>query len=138
MSVDTNEAALRLAIERWNAGDRDGYLEFYDSVAVIRGDPDIAGMGSIRSFYEGLWTAFPNSHLVIEDVVGADDKLVARFTLTGTHGGPLMGIPPSGRDIRLPGITTMRFANGRCIERWTQSDFLGLLQQIGAIPLPGA
>ncbi len=50
------------------------------------------------------------------------------------HGGTFMGVPPTGTQIALPGITILHYRDGRCVERWTTSDMLGLLVQIGAIP----
>jgi hypothetical protein len=52
--------------------------------------------------------------------------------------GTVRGLPPTGKRVTLPGITTLRFAGGRCVGRWSQSDFLGLLQQLGATPSGGA
>jgi predicted ester cyclase len=54
--------------------------------------------------------------------------------MTGTHRGEFMDIPPTGREIGLGGITILRFENGRCVERWSQVDMLGLLAQLGAVP----
>jgi predicted ester cyclase len=56
--------------------------------------------------------------------------------MTGRHVGELMGIPPTGTQIALPGITIMHFDGGRVIERFSQADMLGLLVQLGAVPAP--
>ncbi len=93
---------------------------------------------SIRRFYEAFWAAFPDARLSIDDVVAEGDKLACRFSLRATHRGELMGIPASGKPVLLPGITILRFRDGKCVERWSQADFLGLLQQIGAVPPPGS
>jgi predicted ester cyclase len=61
------------------------------------------------------------------------DKLACRFVVRATHRGPLQGIPPSGRSVTLPGITILRFRDGRCVERWSQADFAGMLRQIGVL-----
>lgn len=53
-----------------------------------------------------------------------------------THQGDFMGIPATGKKIALTGCTILRFANGKCIE-WSQADFLGMLQQLGAVPAMG-
>jgi predicted ester cyclase len=59
-----------------------------------------------------------------------------RFTMSARHVGEFMGVPPTGRDIALPGITTLRFDGDRCVERHTQTDMLGLMVQLGAVPAP--
>jgi predicted ester cyclase len=132
-------AALEAALARWNAGDLEGYLQLYDPAAVVHGYPGVEpGLASIRAFYQGFWAAFPGSQLRLEDTVAAADKVAVRATLSATHGGPFMGLPATGRAVTLPTLTILRYAGGRCVERWSQADFLGLLQQLGAFPAPGA
>ncbi len=140
MSADQNRASLERAIAHFNdPPNRTRYLDLYAPDAVLHGYQGVEpGLASIRQFYEAFWAAFPDSHLTIDDVLTEGDKLACRFSLRATHQGELMGIPASGKPIQLPGITILRFREGKCVERWSQADFLGLLQQIGAIPSPGA
>lgn len=65
------------------------------------------------------------------------DRLVARFSLTGRHAGDFLGVPATGREVELAGITILAFEDGRAVERWSSADMLGLLVQIGAVPAPG-
>lgn len=135
--TEENKTALERAIERWNAGDLPGYLELYDPDAVLHGYQGVEpGFEGIRRFYEAFCVAFPGSRLTLEDVVAEGDEVATRFTLRSTHGGEFNGIPPTGKEVSIPGITILRFAGGKCVERWSQADFLGLLQQLGAIPAP--
>jgi predicted ester cyclase len=130
-------AALERALARWNAGDLEGYLELYDPAAVLHGYPGVEpGLASIRAFYQGFWAAFPGSQLRLEDTVAAAAAVAARATLAAVHGGPFLGLPATGRPVTLPTLTILRFGGGRCVERWSQADFLGLLQQLGAFPPP--
>jgi predicted ester cyclase len=62
--------------------------------------------------------------------------LTIRFTMSGRHVGEFMGVPPTGRDVALPGITILRFSGDRVVERFSQADMLGLLVQLGAVPAP--
>jgi steroid delta-isomerase-like uncharacterized protein len=66
--------------------------------------------------------------------VAEGDKVVWRWTAKGTHQGPLMGIPASGKPVAMSGITIERVVEGRITESWTQYDAVGLLQQVGAMP----
>ena len=59
-----------------------------------------------------------------------------RFTMTGRHVGEFMGVPATGNDIALPGITILHFKGGQVVERFSQADMLGLMVQMGAIPAP--
>ncbi|MDZ7731436.1 MAG: ester cyclase [Natrialbaceae archaeon] len=77
---------------------------------------------------------FPDMAFTIEDMIAADDRVALRWTMTGTHEGPMEGIEPTGTHVEMHGIEINRFENGQLIETWTQSDELGLLEQLGAIP----
>jgi steroid delta-isomerase-like uncharacterized protein len=137
MSTKENEANLRRAIDAWNQGNLDAYLQLYHPDVVLHGYAGVEpGLDSVRQFYTGFFMAFPGSRLTIEDVVTEDDKVVCRFSLTATHQGNFMGIPPTGKEVGFAGITILQFKAGKCMERWSQADFLSLLQQLGAIPAP--
>lgn len=134
---EENRASLERAIENWNEGNLAGYLELYDPGVVLHGYQGVEpGLEGVRRFYEAFWAAFPGSRITLEDVVSEGDKVACRFTLRATHGGEFNGIPATGREVSLPGITVLRFAGGKCVERWSQADFLGLMQQLGVIPAP--
>ncbi|MDQ5854090.1 MAG: ester cyclase, partial [Chloroflexota bacterium] len=60
-----------------------------------------------------------------------------RWTGRGTQQGELFGIPPTGKPVTVSGMTMARIQDGQGVEAWTQSDNLGVLQQLGAIPPPG-
>lgn len=132
-----NHAALARAIECWNADDLEGYLQVYAEDVRVHGlGPVPLDKSGVRAFYEQLRGAIPRSRIELHETFGADEQLVSRFTLTGRHDGPLMGVPATGSQVALPGMTILHFADGRCVERWVVSDMLGLLVQIGAVPAP--
>ena len=88
-----------------------------------------------RQFSQAMVTAFPDLDRRIEDLFADGDRVAVRWTATGTHTGDFMGIPPSGTTATSSGITIFRIADGRIVEEWGHSDMLGLLQQLGAIPV---
>jgi steroid delta-isomerase-like uncharacterized protein len=97
--------------------------------------PGLEGVRQLVSMYRG---AFPDLHLTIDDEITEGDKVVTRFTGRGTHMGPLMGIPPSGKRVTITAIDILRFENGRIAEHWGNQDLLGMMRQLGAIPpVPG-
>ena len=65
------------------------------------------------------------------------DCVVSRYTTRGTHQGPFMGIPPSGKHVTVTGIAIIHIAKGKAVEEWANADELGLLQQLGVVPAPG-
>ena len=78
--------------------------------------------------------AFPDARFTIEDMIAEGDKLADRYTISGSHQQPFLGIPATGRRIQLAGITIVRIAAGKITQRWAVTDQLGLLQQLGALP----
>jgi steroid delta-isomerase-like uncharacterized protein len=137
MSEHENEQAARRAADAWNAGDLDGYLDLYDDSIRLHGySPESMDKEAARGFYEDVFAAFERPQLVFHDVFGSGDRTCIRFTMTGVHRGVFMGVPETGREIAMDGITVLRFRDGRCVERWTSSDMLSLLVQLGAVPAP--
>lgn len=136
-TVETNVAALNQAIDRWNAGDLRSYLQIYAADVQVYGfGPQPLDKAGVQAFYEALTASFPGSRIALLDTFGSGDRLVARFTLSGTHEGEFMGVPPTGNPIALHGITILRMRDGACVERWNSADLLSVLVQIGAMPAP--
>ncbi len=136
---EQNKAILQRAVEKFNNKEnRSGYLELYDANCLMHGVPGVdRGIESIKQFYTAMWTAFPDVTLTLDDIIAEEDKVATRFTVRGTHLGDFMGIPSTGKQINVTGITILRFAAGKCVERWNSADFLGMMQQLGVIPPAG-
>ena len=94
------------------------------------------GPESMREVATMLRTAFPNLHFTIEELVAEGDTVVGRLTMSGTHEGPLMGMPPTGRSMRQDHMHFVRFRDGKAIEHWGVRDDLGMMRQLGVIPEP--
>ena len=125
---------LEAAIEAWNRGDLDEYLTIYDErVRLLGYAPEPMDLDQVKGFYASIFAGLPGSKLELLDTFGAGDRLVARFVQRGRHDGELMGVPATGREVELNGITILAFADDRVVERWSQADMLGLLTQIGAV-----
>jgi predicted ester cyclase len=69
-----------------------------------------------------------------DDVIAAEDKVVARMTWKGTQKGPLFGADPTGKSLRFAGIDIVRVEGGKLVEHWGQVDVLGVLPQLGFLP----
>lgn len=131
---DTNEAALRAAVTAFNdPQDREGYLRLYASDVVLHGYPrGLAGLDGARSFYSQLWQAFPDARLTVEDVIGAGDRVAARYRLSGIHAGEFYGTPSTGEETIVEGIAWLRFQDGRAVEVWQASGTLDTLTRLTA------
>lgn len=129
-----NRLSVQHAIDHWNRGDLEQYLRLYSDDVVLHGYAGLEpGAANVRRFYEAWWQAFPASQLVVEDLIAADDKVACRLLIEGTHTGSFQGIPPAGRHVSVSAFTILRFVDGKCVERWSLVDSLGLLTQIGAL-----
>ena len=142
MSADENKAFIRHWVEQgWNQGDL-GLVETYFAADYQLHDPAMPplppGPQGFRGFMAALRAAFPDLHYAIEDMVAEGDRVVWRATLTGTHRGEFNGIPATNRTVRVSGMILSRLAAGQFAEDWSVVDMLGLLQQLGVIPAPGA
>jgi predicted ester cyclase len=83
-------------------------------------------------------TVFPNYQLVAEDMVAEGDKVVVRTRMHGRHQGSLMAIAPTGKEVTMPFMIIYRVANGKIVQHWLIADQMGLMQQLGAMPVPEA
>jgi steroid delta-isomerase-like uncharacterized protein len=92
------------------------------------------GPEGLKRQAEGYRSAFPAMRITIEDEIAEGDRVVTRWTARGTHEGELFGIPATGREATVTGMTIDRIVDGRIAEQWNSWDALGLLQQLGAIP----
>jgi predicted ester cyclase len=147
MSAEEEEdlkAAIHRALGEFNnSQDRSSYFNLYDSSSLqVHGFPPNlpSNFEGMRMFYDSLWRAFPDSHVVIDDLIVEGDKAAWRYTFTGTQKGEFMGIPLSGKRVKVDGMTILHFdkssssSKKKCVKRWNMADMMGLMQQIGALP----
>ena len=132
--TEKNKALTRRHFEEdWNQGKLDVIDEIFatDYVGHQPGGTDIQGPEGLKQFVTMGRTAFPDIQFTVEDQIAEGDKVVIRWTLTGTHKGEYMGIPPTGVQVRVTGISFFRIAGGKIVERWLNRDALGMMQQLG-------
>lgn len=96
--------------------------------------PDQKGIEAYKQFVHLYRSAFPDIHFKIEDEIADGDKVVIRWTVTGTHNGDLPGLSRTGRRISVTGITIARLSDGKFVESWNNWDALGMMQQLGGVP----
>jgi hypothetical protein len=134
-----NKAALRRLQRALSSGDWAIISKTIDEVvapdALIRTPLPIeaTGAGRLKEVFGRLHRAFPDLQITAEDLIAEGDKVVARNTVTGTHQGEYMGLPPTGRSVTYDEIFIVRFAGGRIAETWGVVDVLSQLRQLGAV-----
>lgn len=136
MSEKNKAFARRWFEEVWNKGNLDVIGEFFGDNYVnhTAGSPDARGVEPWRETVSTARAAFPDLRFTIDDQIAEGDKLMNRWTFRGTHQGEYMGVPPTGKQITVTGISINRFAGGKYVESWSVMDTLGMMQQLGALP----
>jgi steroid delta-isomerase-like uncharacterized protein len=126
----------RLYEEVLNEGNLDMLPDLYTASYVNHAAPFglSTGVDGLRILFREFQIAFPDQHIVGEEWIEHEDRVVCRWRLTGTHLGPFFGIPATGRPIVMTGIDIERIEDGLIAEHWGGEDMLGVLQQVGAIP----
>jgi steroid delta-isomerase-like uncharacterized protein len=136
MSKENIETARRALEGVFNEGNVDVIDEIstddFVSHDALAGDGD---KESNKQLAQGYREAFPDLHAEIEEIFAAGDKVVMRWTVTGTFENDIMGQKATGEKGRpVEGITIDRFEGDKIAESWSQWDTLTFLQDIGAVP----
>lgn len=96
------------------------------------GGPD-AGADAYAAAVDATHAAFPGLVVTVHDQVAEDDRVVTRWSATGTHAGDFAGVPATGRQVTVSGIHIHRVRHGLLTEHWEELNLLGLLRQLGAL-----
>jgi steroid delta-isomerase-like uncharacterized protein len=140
MSTEENKALVRRYFEEaWNKGNV-GVIDMLMATDYSRYMSEPAKPLTREGQKQRITTfrqALPDLHLTIDDLIAEGDKVVFRITVRGTHQGAFMGVSPTGKSVTVTAIDIARFADGKIVEHWGQMDSLGLMQQLGVVPVPG-
>jgi steroid delta-isomerase-like uncharacterized protein len=80
--------------------------------------------------------AFPDIHWTVSEQISEGDKVVTRFTWTGTHRDTFLGISATGRSVEVKGVVIDRLESGKMADSRILMDTLGMMQQLGVFPAP--
>jgi steroid delta-isomerase-like uncharacterized protein len=139
MSAESNKAlSRRLLEEAFNAGNID-VIDELDTTDFVNHDAALpepmVGPDAAKATISGYRTAFPDLRITIEEQIADDQGVATRWSAKGTHEGDLMGMAPTGKQATVTGMTIDRIVDGRIAESWTNWDTLGMLQQLGVVPV---
>ena len=131
---------MRSTYERINKGDIAGFGDLVAEDFVEHQGAGGPGFPPTKEgtleFFRTLLAAFPDWRMTVEDLIAGEDKTVARVTVTGTHKGEFMGVPPTGTHVEVQLIDIMQFDGaGLVSEHWGVADMLSLMQQLGVVPV---
>lgn len=139
MSIRKNVTAVHRLYDELNKGNVDIIDEILDPSFVPHGEAmglDPSALDRREAMKQGILltrSGVPDLVVTVEDTVAEEDKVVTRLTYHGTHTGSLGGLAPTGRRITFTAIAINRFVNGRIVERWFNSDELGMMRQMGLL-----
>jgi len=130
------EEVLHGIYEAVNTGNL-AVLDKYVALGYVEHSDGFQGVEPFKQQITAFRTAFPDLHVTIEDLLLADGgRFASRTTISGTHTGDLMGMPPTGTHISVEAVDIGRVADGQAQERWGGLNMYSLLTQLGAIPAP--
>jgi len=124
--------------EVWNKGNVEAMDRFYTPNYVHHdiSRPDLQTLDHYKDWAKDLLAGLQDFHVAIDDLVAEDGKAVKRWTASGIHNNTFAGIPATGKQVSFCGVSTYRLEGDKISESWYLYDLLGLLQQLGVIPLP--
>ena len=139
MSAEESKATMR----RYFGVFEQGNIELLDELLASGyinhspATPDLpTGPEGVKGVVGMFRSAMPDLKVIIEDMIAEGEKVATYYTLEGTHEGELFGVPPTGQRLSNKSITVERVSGGKIREHWRVSDELGLMQQLGVIPVP--
>jgi steroid delta-isomerase-like uncharacterized protein len=143
MSTDheaSNEATSKRFTEAVNSGDTELIAKTIDELIApdaLIGTPlpiEATGAELAKQLFALLLRAYPDLHITVEDLIAESAKVVSRNTVTGTHRGEHLGVPPTGKSVTYNEVIIARFADSRIAQTWAVVDVLSQMRQLGAIP----
>jgi steroid delta-isomerase-like uncharacterized protein len=134
--ASNNLAHLARFIEFISSGDAKIGQEVVSESTLFHvpfGPEPLKGLDGYMQILGMMRSAFLDINWTLQETIAEGDKVVARFETRGTHNGPFMGVPASGKQIRMTALNIYRF-EGKIVEERGQPDIFGLMVQIGAVP----
>ena len=138
MALENSQLIRRWFDQVWNQGRADVIDQMSHRQTKGYGQAEHGrqiDMDEFKKLWSGLRSAFPDIQFTIHDTIEQGEKVAARWTATMTHKGEFLGFAPTGTTAKITGISFQRWENGKIMEGWDNWDQLGLLVQLGAVPL---
>jgi len=137
MSVADIKARTQQIFDLFNSHDVQAAAAYFAEDADLR-DVAVArpaiGPQQIAAVYARQLDAIPDSVVRIERMVAEGDTVAVEWTLSGTHLGRMLGIPPTGKPVSFKGVSMLRYRTNMVVSDTRVWDLAGLLRQIGLLP----
>jgi predicted ester cyclase len=136
MAADNKAIMRQLFEEPWKGNL--GVIDEYVDANYVGYDPSMPepmrGPQAFKEFVQMYLAAFPDGAIKVDEQIAEGDTVATRWTGRGTHGGDLMGIAPTRKQVTVSGLSISKLKNGKLVEDYSNWDTLGMLQQLGAVP----
>jgi predicted ester cyclase len=139
MSLEELKAKIRWAgLEAWHNGNFDPVAEIYDPDVLSRHPPfpDMRGLEAVKAYVAGAREGYSDIHFEYHEMIGEGDMIAYRYSGRLKHTGTSssLPVPPTGKELFLEGCVLVRVKEGKIVEEYEYSDYLGFLQQLGVVP----
>lgn len=133
---ENKSVVLRAEAELWNQGNLAAADDLYSPNFVCHFviGPEWQGVQGIKDVVAQHRRSFPDWNEKVQDIIAEGDRVVIRFTSTGTQQGEFAGIAPTGKKVTIREVAIFRLANGKIAEQWGMPDIHGLLEQLKTGP----
>ena len=140
MSADNKAVVRRLYEEVWNKRKLEVINEIISPSHALQAS-NIFGSSIGPEAYKRnvllFFAGYPDLHWTIEDTIAEKDKVVACWTISGTHKGDYLGVPATNKKVSVEGITIHQITNGKIMDSYVSWDIWGMMQQLGVVPVLG-
>jgi steroid delta-isomerase-like uncharacterized protein len=135
----TNADTVRWAFEMLNQHDVTALRQFWTSDTVERfPDRTCRGPEEIARYFEDAFAAIPDFHMEVLTIAEQGEDVFVHWRLTGTHGGPLLGIEPTGKKLAIDGMDHFVVRDGKVVSNFVVFDQMQYARQLGMMPLHGS
>ena len=135
MAQDHREFIRRWFEEVWNKGRASAIDEMMAADAVNHGFGEMQDVSEFKAFHTAYRDAFPNVRIQTDDIVVDGEMVAVRYSGAATHTGNGLGFAATGRPVTFRGMSFVRIKDGKIVEGWNTFDQLGMMQQLGVVPL---
>jgi predicted ester cyclase len=129
MSEESKEVVKRYYADVLNGRNLDAVGEYFADERMVE---------RVRGGCFSYFTAFPDLHCGIDELIAEGDKVFCRSTITGTHDGEYKGIPPTGRHVSTDAAEVYRIAGGKFVGYWCLTNVAALMRQLTEEAVPAA
>ena len=135
---DSNGTVVRRFVDEViNNGNYSAMQELLHPDYVYRSpDQELQGRDALEALFTAYRKGLPDLEASIDDLIESEEKVMISITLSGTHTGELMGIPATGKPLKVHGMVLSRVEDEKIVEEWEILDMLGMFQQLGVVSLP--